>query len=115
MADFLDELGNVISYWPMSLTEGESSEAIIIQVPINTSGFLRATNDERAEIWAKWMMFPLNPYINISTGSGISLNGLTGPYQNFSVYVKALTPITGFERVPLSIIASLNAPAGWSD
>lgn len=111
---FLDSMDMDLTYWPTSLKEGETSEVIEIQVETPFVGYLRATNDARARVWAKWMMFPANPFINISAGSGINLDGLSGPFADFAVYVEALSPIDGFERVPLTVVQSENRPAGWT-
>lgn len=112
---FKDEQGNELRYWPISnLAEGESSEVIRIKLDAPTSGKLKASVDSRARVWAKWTQFPSNPFVNISNGQGIPLDGIPGPYAVFDIYVEALSPIDVFERVPITVVASVSVPAGWT-
>lgn len=116
MIKFYDEAFKELTYWPIpNLVAGEVSETLLINIPTPTLGRLQGTKDVRTKIWAKWMQFPNNPYIEISAGPGINMAGIPGPYGLFAVYVEALEFVSSnaFERVPLSIIQSLNAPAGW--
>lgn len=116
MANFYDADLNLMTYWPIpTLKENDISPTIIVQLIAPRNGYLRASLDARARVWAKWMQFPLNPFINISAGSGINLNGIPGPYAVFQIYVEALSPIVGMERVPLTVMATESDPAGWSD
>lgn len=110
-----DAVGNELFYWPISnLAAGENSEVIIIRIETPSDGKLKATDDDRINMWAKWMQFPLNPFTNISDGPGINLSGIPGPYAEFAIYVEAVEPIDGaFIRVPITVVVSISRPAGW--
>ena len=111
-----DETGAEFFYWPIvNLVEGESSEIIIVTIDTPIDAYLRATQDERVKFWAKWMAFPSNPFTQINTGNGINMNGISGPTTQFAIYVEAVAPIEDvFTRVPLTLIAAITSPAGWT-
>lgn len=107
-----DSVGNEISYWPISgLVEGEDSETLDFTLELSGSlgVFLHATASAKCKFWARkvgdvsWKDIAVDPY---------DVSGLTGDVD-FEGYVEALTPITGLERVPVSVFVGSSEPAGW--
>ena len=110
-----DLSGKEITYWPIpNLVEGQNSEVLTIRIDTPIEARLRANSDPRIKFWAKWMAFPNNPFIEVSTGAGISLSGIPAPYAEFEIYVEALSPInSAFERVPITLFVVEGHAAGW--
>ena len=107
-----DSAGNVLTYWPISdLEEGDLSDVLTFKITGPVSGKLVATNDPRARVWAR--VASVGSYVNISTGF-IALSLSSGDHS-YECYVEALSPISGLQRVALSVIAAVAGQAGWAE
>lgn len=117
-----DANGNELIYWPISgLIEGADSEVLYFELDVpSTPSRLSATHDSRTNVWVKLLGGDADPppdppphfgYLNISIDP-YDLAGLDGVAE-FNCIVEALTPITGLERVPLSIVVGTSSGAGW--
>lgn len=107
-----DTLGNELTYWPISeLIEGGVSETLEFVVPIPShASELKGAADYRYIIWAKKVGDAA--FVNLGT-TPYSLAGLSGNVH-FQMYIEALSPIVGLERLPIPIVAGASAPAGWT-
>lgn len=115
-----DMAGNEITYWPITgLIEGENSDTLLFTVdmpPTPSSGpapvaGLYANADARAQVWVK-KVGDID-FVNVS-GSRYSFDDLIGSGTvDFEGYVKALTPIVGLQRVPMSVVSGQSSQAGW--
>lgn len=106
-----DANGDELIYWPISgLIEGEDSETLdfTVEIPVEAS-LLSATIDSRIIVWAKKVGDV--SFVDISN-SPYDLSLLSGDVD-FQVYIEALTPIDGLERIPVSVMAGTSSPAGW--
>ena len=108
-----DSDGNELVYWPISgLIEGENSEVLSFTVAVPTEeASITATYDARINVWVKKVGDA--SYVNISTNP-YDLAGLSGDVD-FLVYIEALSPIEGLERIPISIVVGSGSSAGWAD
>jgi hypothetical protein len=108
-----DEIGNELTYWPISgLTEGDSSEVLTIKIttPI-VNGELFATSDDRYKVWARFKGVG-DPYTDISAAPlDVNVNPLGD--RELEIYVEVLSPIDGFERIPISVVTGTSTSAGW--
>ena len=111
-----DQNGNEMTYWPISgLTEGEHSETIRISVLIAENGYLQAAQNSNLRIYARFL--GTGDFADIAD-SPVSLDG---PLHNppvsgrldFEIYAAAVGPISGLERVALSVSASKGSSADW--
>lgn len=107
-----DNDDNELTYWPISgLIEGETSEVLTCKVTVPDGvGFLSANQDSRVKIMARKVGDA--SYIDISD-TPYDLTGLSGTVS-FEMYVEALSPIEGLERVAVAVIAGSGSNAGWS-
>ena len=109
-----DENGDDLVYWPISgLEEGTASETIniLVDTPV-TNGLLTATDDARATVYAR-EAGSADPWQDIADDP-IDLSGYPVGQTEFEVYVQALSPISGFQRVPLQVTAGTATAAGWT-
>jgi len=108
-----DANGDELTYWPITgLVEGETSQVltILVTTPV-VGGYLRASNDPRLKVWAR----PKDvgeDYVDIRF-TGIALADMPVGDTEFEIYVEAVTPITGLERIPVAVSASGASAANW--
>lgn len=107
-----DNDDNELTYWPISgLIEGESSEVLTCKVTVPDGiSALSANQDDRVRIMARKVGDA--SYIDISD-TPYDLSSLSG-VVSFQIYVEALSPIEGLERVAIAVIAGGGSSAGWS-
>lgn len=102
------------TFWPIpGLLEGQTSAVrtfTIDDLPLE-NGTLYASEDDRIICWGR--RTGIGSYQNLTTNP-IDLSVLSGNIE-FQTYVEALTPISGLERIPLSVVAGSSASAGWSN
>lgn len=110
----VDANGDELTYWAISgLIEGDNSDPLDYTVPSPSSvAYLRATHDDRLKIWTKKIGDA--SFVDISTGTGYNMGPFAGTDVDFETYVEALDGITGLERVPVTIVAAVSYPAGWT-
>lgn len=120
----VDLNGNELTYWPITgLIEGQDSEHLIFsEVLVNlhpspttdarptNPTFLYASFDSRVSVWAK-QVSRAAPFRNISLYP-LDLTGIEGEI-NVEIFVRALSPISGLERVPISVVVGTSFKAGW--
>lgn len=109
-----DAQDNELAYWPISgLVEGESSEVLTFKVetPV-TNGLLAASKDDRVTIYARRKGVGAS-YQDIATDP-IDLSALPVGPTEFEVFIQALSPIVGLERVPIQVTSGTSTPAGWT-
>ena len=107
-----DANGNELIYWPISgLIEGENSDTLdfTVEVPATVAS-LTTTLDSRVNVWVKKVGDVA--FVNISETS-YDLTGLGPGDVDFQIYLEALTPIEGLERIPITITAGVAYSAGW--
>lgn len=111
--EITDTDGVSLEYWPISgLVEGEESEVLFFEVNFGTAvagRILLATPDARVKTWAKKTG---DPSFQDISDTPYDISGLSGVVE-FQTYVELIGPITGFERIPISVAVGSSSPAGW--
>lgn len=133
-----DSDGNELTYWPISgLVEGESSDILAFNFVNPSTGVnvaLLASNlDARAIVWVRITDTALvisrggtiigggfhhppgptpGPWFNISA-EPIDLANYVAGTLTFECFIEAMSPITGLNRVPFSVIAGVGGGAAW--
>lgn len=111
-----DGANEQLDYWQITgLVAGQNSQPIDVKVDVPViNGRLKASIDARAKVWVRRKSVG-GAYTNVSQGSGFDLSNLAAGVETFEVYVEAVAPITGLERVPVEVTASTSSAAGWTD
>lgn len=107
-----DGLGNDIVYIPISgLVEGQSTPVFSVFVDLPSTGKFTSESSTKARVMGREAGTMM--YVDIAQ-EPFDLAGMVGSEVEFELYVEALYPIEGLERIPLSVSAGEAKPAGWS-
>ena len=106
-----DELGNELTYWPITLIEGEAGDPIIFTAPVpaGTSRLL-CTSDERVSVYVR-QAGTEDDFKDI-TRTQVPLYSPSGEDMSFEIYVEG-GPVEGLERVPVTVSIGKSSRAGW--
>jgi hypothetical protein len=106
-----DAIGEELTYWPVSIVEGEDSEELTFEVEMPVPmGTISAREDARVRTWCRKAGDPT--FTDISA-EPLDISSLTGDVD-FEIYVEADGPIEGLERIPIPVIVGTSASAGWT-
>lgn len=107
-----DTDGMEITYWPISgLIAGDTSQHLTFTVEVpGSNATLSCTEDDRLIVWAKKVGDA--SFVNLAT-SPYDLTGLSGDVD-FEMYIEALSPIEGLNRIPIIVSAGTSSDAGWT-
>lgn len=108
-----DENNNPIDYWPLSgVKEGDDSQVLTIkQATPLANGHLTCTYDARIIVYGRRKGVGAS-YVDLYA-SPIDLSGMPSGMTEFEVYAHINSPIDGRDRIPVSVVASVNGPADW--
>lgn len=107
-----DENGDKFEYWQITgLLEGDTSQTMTVKIetPV-VRGRLSCEASEKIKVWAR--IKDIGDFVDLNE-SPIDLSGLPMGWTDFEVYVEALSPIIGLDRVPMNLNVSSSGAAGW--
>lgn len=102
--------GNVVSFIPINLTEGEESDSLTLRIaPEVEEGLLRGRLDPAAAVWARiapaaWQAIGVTP---------IDLSSFFGSSVDVDFKIVAASPLPGVTRVLIGAGISRVSAAAW--
>lgn len=108
-----DSNGDDLTFWPISgLIEGEDSAILEFNFPTPQQGQLLSELDDRLEVYCREK--DVGTFQDISQTPIVLSGYAVNAAREFEIFVRALTPISGLERIPLGVSIGTSTASGWT-